>query len=223
MVLQIHGGPHGQYGHTFFHEMQLLAARGYVVLFTNPRGSAGYGLKYLTRLRRDWGGPDTRDILACVDQLVREGFIDKKRLYLAGGSYGGFMTNWLVARDHRFRAAVTQRCVYNMESMLGGDYGPLIVHEVGCMPWKDPRRFRRTSPHATVTKIRTPLLIIHSEQDLRCPIGQAEEMFTTLKYLGREVELVRFGGESHGLSRGGRPQNRAERLRRIIDWFKRHK
>jgi acylaminoacyl-peptidase len=223
MVLQIHGGPYGQYGHTFFHEMQLLAARGYVVLYTNPRGSAGYGLKYLTRLRHDWGGPDTPDVLACVDQVARHRFIDKKRLYIAGGSYGGFMTNWIIARDHRFRAAITQRCVYNMESMLASDYGSVVMEETGCPPWKDPKRFRRLSPHANVSKINTPLLIIHSEQDLRCPIGQAEEMFTTLKWLRKEVEFVRFAGESHGLSRGGRPQNRAERLRRILDWFARYK
>ena len=133
------------------------------------------------------------------------------------------MTNWIIARDHRFRAAITQRCVYNMESMMASDYGAVIMDEIGCAPWKDPKRFRRTSPHANVAKIRTPLLIIHSEQDLRCPIGQSEEMFTTLKWLGKEVEFVRFAGESHGLSRGGRPQNRAERLRRIIDWFARHK
>jgi dipeptidyl aminopeptidase/acylaminoacyl peptidase len=203
--------------------MQYLAARGYVVLFTNPRGSAGYGLEYLKRLRHDWGGPDTPDVLACVDRLARSRYIDKSRLYLAGGSYGGFMTNWIIARDHRFRAAVTQRSVYNMESMFASDYGWFLAYEMGCMPWKDPKRYRRSSPHATVARIKTPLLIIHSEQDLRCPIGQAEEMFTTLKYLGREVEFVRFAGEPHGLSRCGRPQNRAERLRRILDWLDRHK
>ena len=222
LVLQIHGGPYGQYGHVFFHEMQWLAARGYVVLFANPRGSTGYGLEYLTRLHKDWGGPDMPDLMACVDRIVARGFIDRRRLYVTGGSYGGFMTNWIIGRDHRFRAAVTQRSVSNLESMLASDYGWVIAHEIGCMPWNDPRRFRRASPIARAKSIKTPLLIIHSDNDLRCPIGQAEELFTSLKLLGREVELVRFAGECHELSRGGRPQNRAERLRRILDWFKRH-
>lgn len=223
LVLQIHGGPYAQYGHGFFHEFQWLAARGYVVVFTNPRGSMGYGLKYATRLRHDWGGPDTPDLLACVDAAVRRGGIDRKRLYIAGGSYGGFMTNWVTARDHRFRAGVTQRCVSNMESMFASDYGWFFGYEVGCMPWQDPKRFRRASPIARVKDMKTPLLIIHSDQDLRCPLNQAGELFTALKYLGRDVECVYFAGEAHGLSRGGRPQNRAERLRRILDWFERHK
>ena len=223
MILQIHGGPHAQYGHVFFHEMQWLAAQGYVVLYTNPRGSLGYGLDYVTRLHGNWGGPDTPDLLACVDQLTRHRFIDKDRLYVTGGSYGGFMTNLITARDHRFRAAVTQRSVANMESMMASDYGWCIADELGCMPWEDPQRYRRLSPVAYAKRIKTPLLIIHSDQDLRCPVNQAEELFATLKYLGKEVEMVRFAGESHGLSRGGRPQNRAERLRRILDWFQRHK
>lgn len=222
LVLQIHGGPYGQYGHVFFHEMQWLAARGYVVLFANPRGSTGYGLEYLTRLHKNWGGPDMPDLMACVDRVVARGFIDRRRLYITGGSYGGFMTNWIIGRDHRFRAAVTQRSVSNLESMLASDYGWVIAHEIGCMPWNDPQRFRRASPIARAKSIKTPLLIIHSDNDLRCPIGQAEELFTTLKLLGREVELVRFAGECHELSRSGRPQNRAERLRRILHWFKRH-
>ncbi|MFQ5413088.1 MAG: S9 family peptidase [Phycisphaerae bacterium] len=223
LVLEIHGGPYCQYGHAMFHEMQWLAARGYVVVFTNPRGSVGYGLKHLTALHHRWGVPDTPDVLACVDQVVRGGYVDKKRLYITGGSYGGFMTNWVTARDHRFKAGVTQRCVANMDSMLGSDFGWFIAHEVGCMPWDDPKRTRAASPIAYAKDIKTPLLIIHSEQDLRCPIGQGEELFATLKCLGKEVEFVRFAGESHGLSRGGRPQNRAERLRRILDWFERHR
>ena len=223
LVLQIHGGPYAQYGWTFFHEMQFLAAKGYTVLATNPRGSIGYGLDFVKALRHKWGVPDTPDVLACVDKLVRQGGIDKKRMYITGGSYGGFMTNWITARDDRFRAAATQRCVYNMESMMASDFGWQLGEEMGVMPWNAPAEFRKKSPSAYVKTIRTPLLIIHSDQDLRCPINQAEELFATLKYLGREVEMICFKGESHGLSRGGKPQNRAERLRRILDWFERHK
>jgi dipeptidyl aminopeptidase/acylaminoacyl peptidase len=223
LILQIHGGPHTQYGHAFFHEMHWLAAAGYVVLYTNPRGSVGYGLKFVQALHHRWGIPDTPDLLACVDRVVRRGFTDSKRLYITGGSYGGFMTNWIIGRDHRFRAAVTQRSVHNMESMLGSDYGWFLTLEMGMAPWEDARKIREASPCAKVKNIKTPLLIIHSRDDLRCPIGQAEELFCTMKYLGRKVEMVQFNSESHGLSRGGRPQNRAERLRRILDWFERHK
>lgn len=222
LILEIHGGPFAQYGQGFFHEMQWLAANGYVVLFTNPSGSIGYGVEHVRRLRHKWGVADTPEVLACVEYVVRQGYIDRKRLYITGGSYGGFMTNWVLAHDHRFRAGVTQRCVYNMESMVAGDYGCHIAYEVGAFPWDDPKKTRAASPLAYVKKIKTPLLITHSELDHRCPIGQAEELFATLKWLGQDVEFVRFNGESHGLSRAGRPQNRAERLRRILDWFERH-
>lgn len=222
-ILEIHGGPHTQYGYAFFHEMQMLAARGFVVAFSNPRGSIGYGLKFSNCIHADWGNLDYKDVLKVADWLFSRPYVDRKRVGVTGGSYGGYMTNWLVGHTNRFRAAVTQRSVVNIESMFGtSDYGYDLGKEFGGTPWKDWQQLRRQSPLTHVKNIRTPLLIEHEEQDHRCPIEQAEQLFAALKVLGRDVELVRFEGESHGLSRSGRPQNRAERLRRIVGWFERY-
>ncbi len=222
-ILEIHGGPAAQYGHSFFHEMQWLAAKGYVIVFGNPRGSTGYGLKHRKAIHADWGNKDYRDVMRLADWLFARPYVDSKRVGVTGGSYGGYMTNWIIGHSNRFRAAATQRSVVNVESMFGtSDYGFDLGNEFGGTPWKNLANLRRQSPLTYVTKIRTPLLIEHEEQDHRCPIEQAEQLFAALKVLKREVEFVRFEGESHGLSRGGRPQNRAERLRRIGDWFDRH-
>jgi len=222
-ILEIHGGPYAQYGCAFFHEMQMLAGRGYVVFLTNPRGSEGYGLKFRSCIIGDWGGLDYRDIRKVGDYVFSRPYVDTKRVGVTGGSYGGYMTNWVVGHEQRYRAAVTQRSCVNFESFFGtSDFGHVIAGELRGLPWKNHENLRRQSPLTYVTNIRTPLLILHSEQDLRCSIEQAEQLFVALKYLGREVEYVAFEGESHGLSRGGRPQNRAERLRRIAGWFDRH-
>lgn len=222
-ILEIHGGPHTQYGASFFHEMQLLASEGYVVVFTNPRGSAGYGLKFQNCIHADWGNCDYRDIMRVTRWIFSQPYIDTARVGVTGGSYGGYMTNWLVGHTRQFAAAVTQRSVVNLESMFGtSDFGYDLGNEFGGCPWNAPEAYRRQSPLAYARNIRTPLLIEHEEEDHRCPIEQAEQLFSTLKVLGREVEMIRFQGESHGLSRGGRPQNRAERLRRIVGWFRRY-
>jgi dipeptidyl aminopeptidase/acylaminoacyl peptidase len=222
-VLEVHGGPHAAYGHVFFHEMQLLAASGYLVLMTNPRGSAGYGRVHRNAIHKDWGSVDMTDLMAALDGLVREEDVDESRVFLTGGSYGGYMTNWLVSHTDRFRAAVTQRSVVNLSSFFGtSDIGYFFGWEFGGPPHEARERYRRMSPLTHASRIDTPLLIIHSEQDLRCPISQAEELFVRLKMEGKEVEFLRFGGESHGLSRGGRPQNRAERLKAILRWFAGH-
>jgi len=219
-VLEIHGGPQAQYGYSMFHEMQMLVGKGYVVAYCNPRGSAGYGLDHRKSIIGDWGGDDYTDIRKITDWLLSRPWVDKKRVGVTGGSYGGYMTNWVVGHEQRFRAAVTQRSCVNFESFVGtGDFGHVIGGELMGLPWDKPENLRRQSPFTYVKNIKTPLLILHSEQDLRCPLEQAEQLFTALKYLGREVELVKFEGESHGLSRGGRPQNRAERLRRMAAWF----
>ena len=204
--------------------MQLLAAQGYVVLMTNPRGSDGYGLECRTAIQGAYGTVDAEDLTTALDGLIAEGGVDEGRIFLTGGSYGGYMTNWLVGHTDRFRAAVTQRSVTDFRSFFGSsDIGyEFPPSEIGGMPWENPEEYARCSPLTHAQNIRTPLLIVHSESDLRCPIEQAEQLFATLKILGREVEMVRFVGESHGLSRGGRPQNRAERLRRILGWFKAH-
>lgn len=225
-ILQIHGGPEAQYGYGFYHELQWLAARGYVVVYANPRGSSGYGFEHMRCIMRDWGNLDYKDAMKITDWIAKRPYVDSKRIGVTGGSYGGFLTNWLIGKTNRYKAAVTQRSCVNWESMLGtSDFGFIIGDEFGGTPWKDHQNLRRQSPLTYVKGIRkhnTPTLIIHSEEDLRCPIEQGEQLFMTMKMLGCTVEFVRFEGEPHGLSRGGRPQNRRERLRRIGDWFDRY-
>jgi dipeptidyl aminopeptidase/acylaminoacyl peptidase len=224
LIVEIHGGPNTQYGYGFFHEMQVLAARGYVILYTNPRGSCGYGYEFADAVHRSWGKKDSLDILNGVDVVVQKGYIDEQRLGVTGGSYGGFMTNWLIGHTDRFKAAVTDRCVSNLASMFGSsDIGWDLSQDVlTTTPWEDLEQYMDLSPIKYVENIQTPLLILHSEQDLRCSIEQAEQLFAALKWMGREVLFVRFEGQSHGLSRAGHPRLRLERLRHIQRWFERY-
>ena len=221
LIVEIHGGPNTQYGYGFFHEMQLLAAAGYVVLYTNPRGSCGYGRDFALSVRGAWGEKDSLDIMAGVDHLLAQGYIDEQRVGVTGGSYGGFMTNWLIGHNDRFKAAVTQRSVVNLASDFGSsDFGWVFADdELDTTPWEHLDRYMQMSPIKYVKDMHTPLLILHSEQDLRCNIEQAEQLFAALKWLERDVQFVRFEGQSHGLSRGGHPKLRKQRLQLIVDWF----
>jgi len=219
-ILEIHGGPRVQYGFTFFHEMQYLAAQGYVVFYTNPRGGQGRGETWAESIVADWGGLDYRDCMAATDYLEKQKFIHPKKMGVTGGSYGGYMTNWIIGHTNRFKAAVTQRSVVNLNSFVGSsDIGFELKREFKGWPWTDPETYKRCSPITYFKKVKTPVLIIHSEQDLRCNIEQAEEMFVMLKVLGKKVEMVRFPGEPHGLSRNGRPDRRIARLEWIAKWF----
>ena len=225
LVLEIHGGPHTAYGHSFFHEFHLLAGRGYAVLFTNPRGSHAYGQRFVEACVGDWGGKDYEDLMAGVDHALALGWVDPKRLYVTGGSYGGFMTNWIVGHNDRFRAAVTQRSISNNISAFGtSDIGwHFWEHEMGdATPWRGGEKLIFRSPLTYVTNVNTPLLILHAERDLRCPIEQAEQLFTALKVLGKESVFVRFPEDNHDLTRGGKPKHRVEHARRIADWFDAH-
>ena len=225
LVLEIHGGPHTAYGHSFFHEFHVLAGRGYGVLFTNPRGSHAYGQRFVEACVGDWGGKDYEDLMAGVDHALALGWVDPKRLYLTGGSYGGFMTNWIIGHTDRFRAAVTQRSISNNISAFGtSDIGwHFWEHEMGdATPWSGGEKLIFRSPLTYVTSVKTPLLILHAERDLRCPIEQAEQLFTALKVLGKEAVFVRFPEDNHDLTRGGKPKHRVEHARRIADWFDAH-
>ncbi|MDQ2915206.1 MAG: S9 family peptidase [Chloroflexota bacterium] len=225
LVLEIHGGPHTAYGHSFFHEFQVLAGRGYAVLFTNPRGSHAYGQRFVEACVGDWGGKDYEDLMAGVDHALALDWVDSERLYVTGGSYGGFMTNWIVGHNDRFRAAVTQRSISNNISAYGtSDIGwHFWEHEMGeATPWRNGERLIFRSPLTYVTNVKTPLLILHAERDLRCPIEQAEQLFTALKVLGKEAVFVRFPEDNHDLTRGGKPKHRVEHARRIADWFDAH-
>lgn len=219
-ILEIHGGPRAQYGFTFFHEMQWLAAQGYVVLYTNPRGGLGRGRTWAESIAGGWGDLDYKDCMAATDWLENQKFVDQKRIGVTGGSYGGYMTNWMIGHTNRFKAAVTQRCVTNLVSMAGSsDIGFALEREFGGWHWENFENYLKCSPLTYFKNVKTPVLIIHSEQDLRCPLEQAGQMFTMLKALGKRVEMVQFPDEPHGLSRHGRPDRRIERLNWIRKWF----
>src|SRR5712671_891894 len=223
LVLEVHGGPHGQYGWAFFHELQMLAGMGYMVLYANPRGSDGYGERFRREVVRDWGGKDYLDLMSAVDQIIeRTGYVDTNRMGIGGGSYGGYMTNWVIGQTNRFSAAVAMRSISNLVSEYPQHdivlWGTL---ELGPPPWPNLDELWRRSPIRYVQHIQTPLLLTCGEMDLRCAISQSEEMFGAMRLLGKTVELVRFPEESHDLSRSGRPDRRVERLRRIAGWFER--
>lgn len=224
-VLQVHGGPHTNYGYGFNLEFQLLAAHGYAVIFGNPRGSSSYGYTFATAMLGAYGSVDADDIMAFATEGAKRLGRAKAPLHLTGGSYGGFMTNWLVGQTDRFASAVTQRSICNWTSMYGtSDIGPAFVErQLGGVPWGDAEALWRQSPLRNADKITTPLLIIHSEEDHRCPIEQAEQLFAVLKRVGKaETEFLRVPGEGHELSRSGRPDRRVARLDAIVDWFERH-
>jgi dipeptidyl aminopeptidase/acylaminoacyl peptidase len=210
----------------FSHEFQCLAAAGFVVAYFNQRGTtAGYGQAWTRASEGDQGGKDFEEIMVGLDDLLeRRPYIDQARMGVTGGSCGGFMTNWIVGHSDRFKAAVTQRSISNQISFFGtADIGPEGTRgETSDDPWSNMAAVWRQSPLAYATNVRTPLLIIHSDEDHRCPLEQAEQLFAALRWRGCEVEMVIFEGENHGLSRGGRPGNRIERLRRIQGWFQRY-
>ena len=224
LIVEIHGGPHAMYGNTFFHELQLLAAKGYGVLYANPRGSHGYSQAFVDGVRSDYGGGDYADIMAGLDQVLKENdWIDDTRLGVTGGSYGGFMTNWIVGHTNRFKAAVTQRSISNWISFFG-------VSDIGYYftPWQvgadmtDINKLWDASPLKYASNVETPLLILHSENDYRCPIEQAQQLYITLKAMGKETSFVRFPQADHNLSRTGLPNLRLTRLEQITGWFEKY-
>ena len=225
LVVEIHGGPHTMYGYGFFHEFQVLAAQGYAVLYVNPRGSHGYSQEFVHACIGNYGRKDYTDIMTGVDvALAKWDWIDADRLAVTGGSYGGFMTNWIVGQTNRFKVAATQRSITNWMSFFGcSDIGYTFTeNELNVSPFGGVEALWDFSPLKYVENIQTPLLIIHSEQDYRCPMEQAEQIFIQLKKLGREVRFCRFDGATHDLSRNGKPTLRMDRLNHIVNWFNEH-
>ncbi len=220
-ILEIHGGPQTQYGNYFMHEFYYLAANGYVVYFCNPRGGRGYGEEHTKAIYSDWGGADYDDLMAWTDFIASKPYIDKQRMGVTGGSYGGYMTVWIIGHTQRFRAAVAQRCVSNFVSMWGSsDFNWQFQQELNDKPpFEDLQKFWDHSPIKYIGNAKTPTLVIHSENDLRCPIEQGEQVFVALKRLGVDSEMVRFPNEFHGLSRTGRTDRRIVRLNHILRWF----
>ncbi|HET6750153.1 MAG TPA: S9 family peptidase [Actinomycetes bacterium] len=220
VVLMVHGGPFAQYGWTLFDEAQVYAGAGYAVVMGNPRGSSGYGESHGRAIVGDFGNLDAKDVLALLDAALADPDLDDDRVGVMGGSYGGFMTTWLVGHSDRFRAAISERACNAFDSFEGSsDIGWLFVSQYN---GTDPERVLAQSPLTHVDRIHTPMLLVHSEHDWRCPVEQAQRLFVALKQRKVEVELLLFPGEGHELSRSGLPSHRVARFEAILGWWERH-
>lgn len=222
LIFTIHGGPVWYYGNIFYPEMQVWAARGYIVLFTNPRGSSGYGQAFADAVKGDWGNIDYKDMMAAVDAAVSTGYVDEKRMGVTGLSYGGIMTNWIVSHTKRFRAAISEEGLSNYASSYGTDDSQIDWENELGLPWKNEALYKRLSPITYAQDVETPLLIIHGEDDYRTAIDQAEQWFITLKRLGKNVVFLRYPRESHEWRYSGEPAHRFDRMKRVIDWWDKH-
>ena len=221
LVVAIHGGPHAQYGFAFFHEFQILAGKGYAVFYCNPHGGTGRGDAFAKAILRDWGALAMADVMAGLDAALARGGCDPARLGVTGGSYGGFLTNWITSHTTRFAAAVTQRSYCNALGYFGvDDIGAISdVAELGGHPWEVPERYLALSPILHVGNVTTPTLIEHQAEDYRCPLSQAEQWYAALKKRGVPTKLLIYPNESHGMSRNGKPRHRIERLMHNSAWF----
>jgi len=230
-LLTIHGGPFGQYGTGFFDEVQVYAGAGYAVLFSNPRGGSGYTEAWGRAIRgpidgggSGWGGVDYEDLMGVVDTALEKfPFLDADRLGVLGGSYGGYMTSWIIGHTNRFKAALSERAVNSLVSMFGSsDVGWVFAHQFGGDMWEHMDEYLRMSPATYAPDIETPVLVVHSENDLRCNVEQGELLFNLLRVMGKDVEMLRFPAESHELSRSGSPLHRVMRFEAILEWFGRY-
>lgn len=220
-ILEIHGGPRTSYGEGFIFEFHLLNKMGFNILFSNPRGSDSYGNDFALEIKEKYGERDFKDIMEIIDTAVERYGIDPDRIGVEGGSYGGFMVNWIIGHTNRFRAATTDRSISDQISFyFTSDIGPRFNgDQIGGNPLDNLDHYWDKSPIKYYRNIKTPLLIIHSDEDFRCPLSQAIEFYTALKTNGNEVRLVIFKGENHELSRSGKPKNRIKRLEEISGWF----
>lgn len=220
LLLLIHGGPHGAYGPAFLFSAQVFAAQGYVVLFTNPRGSTTYGQDFTCAIDENWGVVDYADIMRGVDEVIDRGLADAEHLFVHGWSFGGYMTCWLVTQTNRFRAACGGANVTNMLSGYGtSDIIWSDEYEYGGQPWQDYVHLIEHSPIGHVHKVETPIMLLHGEDDRRCPISQSEEFYASLKRQGKDAVMIRYPGEYHGLKR---PLHRVDRYERLLAWFDYH-
>lgn len=221
LILQIHGGPHAAYGETFTHEFLWMAAKGYLVVYTNPRGSTSYGQQFGNVIQHRYPGDDHRDIMAALDDVIRRGYVDTARLGVTGGSGGGLLTNWALTRTTRFKAAVSQRSIADWSAWwYGADFTLFTPRWFEGPPWQEGKDFAKRSPITHVDKIVTPLMLVDGDEDHRTPpMAGGETMFRALKMRKVPVVMVRFPGEGHELSRSGAPWRRVDRLRHIVGWF----
>jgi dipeptidyl aminopeptidase/acylaminoacyl peptidase len=220
LVLYIHGGPHSAYGENWFDEFQNLAGAGQMVLFTNPRGSTGYGAPFTYATRARWGFEDYQDLMKAVDLAAARGDVDSTRMGVTGGSYGGFMTAWITAKTNRFRAAQVDRMISDWTYWYGAsDAQGLTEWEFLGKPWENQALYDGLSPIRYVRSVQTPTLLVQSEEDFRTPMGNAELWFTALRKRGVPAEFVRYPRSTHELSRSGEPWLLVDRLGRLRQWF----
>lgn len=223
LVLFIHGGPHGMYGNSFYYNLQVLAGQGVASFYANPRGSSGYGIDFMRACLQDWGGKPYEDLMAGVDRVIEMGGIDHRKMAVTGGSYGGYMTNWVVGQTDRFACAIAINSISDLVSFAGmTDIPQWLSREWGGPFWENWDLYRAQSPLSHITNVQTPLLLLHAEGDLRCPIEQSEEMYLALKRLRREVEMIRIPNAFHGLATTPAPRHRVERWRISKEWFDRY-
>lgn len=225
LILNIHGGPYMMHAMNFYHETQYLAANGYLVLLVNPRGSYGYGQEHTYGVYEKYGKGDYTDLMTAIDGVINDhSFVDASQLFVTGGSYGGFMTNWIITQTNRFKAAVSQRSMSNFVSMFGtSDIGYYFYKDETGHDISRPDKLWESSPLAYVEQVETPLLLIHAKDDLRCQFEQAQQFYTGLRYFNKTAEMLVFPNSGHELSRTGRPSYRVERLKAILDWFERYR
>ena len=223
-LLEIHGGPETEFGNSFFHEFQYLAGQGYNVVFADPRGSVGFGYPFEEALAKNWGDPMYEDETRVVDAVVRRPDVDASRLGVLGGSYGGYATLWIIGHTQRFKAAIAERVASNLETLiLASDFARGVSSKYSWGdPWNNYALYWRQSPIAYVKNVTTPVLLIHSDRDIRTPIDQTLQEYSALKILGRTAEYVAFPRENHDLSRTGEPIHRIERLHLLANWFEKY-
>ena len=221
LILEVHGGPHSAYGFTFTHEFQWMAAKGYVVLYTNPRGSTSYGQDFGNIIQYHYPGDDYKDLMVGVDEVIKRGYIDTNHMGVTGGSGGGVLTNWTVGHTTRFAAAVSQRSIADWAGFwYTADFSLFTPTWFRAAPWEDPQDFTNRSPITYIKNVTTPTMFVEGQADMRTPPADGgEQMFRALKYRHIPTAMVRFPGETHELSRSGAPWHRIERLEHIVNWF----
>ncbi len=223
MILEIHGGPFASYGSVFSSEVQLYAAAGYVVLYTNPRGSSGYGEEFGNLIHHDYPNHDYEDLMSGVDALIARGYIDSENLFVTGGSGGGVLTAWIVGKTDRFRAAVVAKPVINWYSFVLYADNPAFFYRYWfpTKPWEDPEHYMKRSPLSYVGNVTTPTMLLTGEEDYRTPIAESEQFYAALKLEGVETAMVRIPGASHGIA--NRPSNLIAKIASVLMWFEKYR
>lgn len=218
-ILEIHGGPFAMYGNSFSYEVQAYAAAGYVVLYTNPRGSTGYGQEFGNSIHHDYPNHDYDDLMSGVDAVIEKGYIDTKNLFVTGGSGGGVLTAWIIGKTNRFKAAVVAKPVINWTSFVLHADNPAFFAKYwfGALPWEDIENYWRRSPLSLVGNVKTPTMLLTGEKDFRTPISESEQYYAALKLVGVEAAMVRIPNASHGLV--NRPSMLMSKSASILSWF----